>query len=184
MATGNVKTQCFTCTNTRTFSCEGCSNNYCRLCLPKHLQELDTDLEQIELDHNQFREKLDRQKRNPSEHALINEIDQWEQGSINKIRQAAKEYKDKIVHFTNNKYFVEIEKKLNDIATKLKGIRQQSEFNEIDLNQLKQNLNQLKQELEKPSTIKIRQDASSLVQKMSIVLGKFILIVQSNMRMT
>jgi chromosome segregation ATPase len=178
MATANTRTQCFTCKKqTRTFICEGCSKNFCRDDLTKHLQELDIELGEIETDHDQFRQKLNGQKMNPNEHSLIKEVDQWEKDSINKIKQTAKECKEKIINHTNNKYFIEIEKKLNDIAKELKTIRQENQFNEIDLNQLKQKLNKLKEELKKPSTIKIQQDSSPLVQKISIVIGKFVIKV-------
>jgi chromosome segregation ATPase len=153
MATENIKTQCHTCKDTRTFNCAGCSKNFCRVCLPKHLQELDTFLEQIETDHDEFREKV----------------------SINKIKQTAEECREKVINHTNNKYLIDIEEQLNDIATKLKQIRQKSQFNETDLNRLKQNLNELNEELKKPSNIKLQQDPSPLIHKISIVTGKFII---------
>jgi hypothetical protein len=177
MATSNTRTQCFTCKNeTRTFNCEGCSNNFCPDCIPKHLQELDIGLEQIKNDHDQFREKLNGQKKNPNEHSIIKQIDQWGKDSISKIKQAANECREKVINHTNNKYFIEIEKKLNDIAKELE-IRGKNQFNEIDLNHLTENLNKLKTELTKPSNIKIQQDSSPLVQKISIVIGKLIIKV-------
>jgi Mg2+ and Co2+ transporter CorA len=175
MATENIKTQCHTCKDTRTFNCAGCSKNFCRVCLPKHLQELDTFLEQIETDHDEFREKLIDQKKNPNEPSIIKEIDQWEKVSINKIKQTAEECREKVINHTNNKYLIDIEEQLNDIATKLKQIRQKSQFNETDLNRLKQNLNELNEELKKPSNIKLQQDPSPLIHKISIVTGKFII---------
>jgi hypothetical protein len=185
MATANTRTQCFTCENeTRTFNCEGCSNNFCRVCLPKHLQELDEGLERIEYDHDQFRAELTNQKKNPNEHSIIKEIDQWEKDSISKIKQAARECKDKLISLINNEYFIEIEKKLTDIAEELEKIRRKNQFNEIDLNHLTRNLNKLKTELTKPSKIKIQQDSSPLVQKISIVIRKFVIKVQINTRST
>jgi formyltetrahydrofolate synthetase len=176
MAEANASTQCFTCNKqTRLFLCEGCSKKFCREDLTKRLQEFDIVLDQIENDHDQFREKLNRQKMNPNEHSLIKEINQWETDSINKIKQTAKECKEKIINHTNNKYFIEIEKKINDIAKNLKKIRRDTQFNEIDLNQLKDKLNELQQELEKPPNIKIQQVTSPLVQKISIVIGKFVI---------
>jgi chromosome segregation ATPase len=176
MADINASTQCFTCNKqTRLFLCEGCSKKFCREDLTKRLQELDIVLGQIENDHDQFREKLNRQKMNPNEHSLIKEINQWETDSINKIKQTAKECKEKIINHTNNKYLIEIEKKINDIAKNLKKIRRDTQFNEIDLNQLKDKLNELQQELEKPPNIKIQQVTSPLVQKISIVIGKFVI---------
>jgi chromosome segregation ATPase len=174
MATANTK--CFTCNReARLFICEGCSEKFCRDCLSKHLQKLDTNLEEIKNDQDQFREKLNRQKKSPNEHPLIKEINQWEKHAIAKIEQTARTCREQVVNYTNKKYFTEIERKLNDIAKELEKIRQKNQFNEIDLDQLKENLNKLQKQLEKPSNIKIQQDSSPLVQKISIVEGKFVI---------
>jgi DNA repair exonuclease SbcCD ATPase subunit len=182
MATPNAKAQCFNCKKeTRTFNCDGCSKNFCRICLPEHLQELDIGLEQLENDHDQFRGRLDNQKKNLNECSPIKEIDQWEKESINKIIQTAKECREIVINRTNNKYFIEIEKKLNDIAKELEEFRRKHQFNEIDLKHLTQKLNKLKEEFTNLSNIKIQQDSSALVQKISIVIGKFVIKILINM---
>jgi hypothetical protein len=181
MTATNPTTQCFTCKNEPgIFTCEGCSQRFGRDCLPKHLDKLDTDLEQLKNDHDQFRETLNRQKQNPNEYSIIKdsiikEIDQWEEDSINKIKHTANECREQVINHINNEYFIEIEKKLNDIAKQLEAIRGKNQFNEINLNRLTENLNKLKEELANPSSIKIQQDSLALVQKISIVIGKFLI---------
>jgi len=37
--------------------CQGCFENFCRINLPKHLQTFGEQLDQIEKNHDQFRQK-------------------------------------------------------------------------------------------------------------------------------
>jgi chromosome segregation ATPase len=60
---------------------------------------------------------------------------------------------------------MELENQLNNLAKQMKDIRQQNEFNEIDLKQFKDKLNKLKDELDKPSNLLINP-LSPIVAKM------------------
>jgi hypothetical protein len=53
----------------------------------------------------------------------------------------------------------------------LKQIRQENDFNEINLQQLKQNLTELIEELDKPSNISIRNDSLLLINKISVLVS-------------
>jgi chromosome segregation ATPase len=169
MVIANAKTQCFSCCKeTRTFNCGGCLQNYCLNCLPIHLQKLREDLDEIEYDHDQFRQKLNDQKENPKKCSLIQEIDQWEEDSINKIKQTAEQCRQRLINYTN-KFIIEIENKLNDLVEKIKQIRYENEFNEIDLDQIKEKLNQLKEQLDKPLNVSTEQ-SSSFINKIFVIL--------------
>jgi hypothetical protein len=77
MATAIGKTECFTCKKeTRIFICEGCMQNFCLNCLPKHIQTLGQELDQIQNDHDQFRQTLNEQKEDPTKHLLVQRINQ------------------------------------------------------------------------------------------------------------
>ena len=173
MATANGKTQCSICgKETSTFNCGGCSQNFCRNDLTIHFQKLSQDLDEIENDYDQFRQKLNEQKDNPKKCQLIQQIDQWEDESINKIKQIANECRDRLINYTN-KFVIKIENKLNDITKELKRIRQENEFNEIDLDQSKQKLNKLKEELDKSSNISIEQQSSTFINKIFLINSKY-----------
>ncbi len=53
----------------------------------------------------------------------------------------------------------------------MKQIRQENDFNEINLQQLKQNLTELIEELDKPSNISIRNDSLLLINKISVLVS-------------
>jgi outer membrane murein-binding lipoprotein Lpp len=165
MATSNVKIQCFSCCKeTRTFICAGCSQHFCLNDLTIHLQKLREDLDKIENEHDQFRQKFNDQKEDPKQCPLIKEVDQWEEDSINKIKQTAEQCRKRLINYKNI-FIIEIEKKLNDLAKEIIQIRQENQFNEIDLDQFKEKLNKLKEELDKPSNVSIEQQPSSFINK-------------------
>ncbi len=170
MATANVKVRCFSCNKeTSTFICGGCSNNFCRNDLMKHLQILSQELDQIENDHDQFREKLNEHKNDPKTHLLIQKIDQWEKDSIKKIEQTATRFRERVMNYTK-KFLIQLENKLNNIAKELKRIREENEFNEVDLERFRQKLNKLKEELDQPTNISIEQQSSAFINRILVMI--------------
>ena len=90
MATANKRSECFSCRQeTRTFFCERCSQNYCFDDLTKHLQDLHRELEELGNEHDQFRQMINDEKDNFNEYSFIKQIKQWEDESINRIKQMA-----------------------------------------------------------------------------------------------
>jgi len=171
MTTATAKTRCCICTKeTSTFRCDGCLRNFCRDDLTKHLQTLSKQLDEIENDHDELRQTIIEQKEDSKKHPLIQQVDHWEEDSINKIKQTADECRQTLIKYTN-KYIIEIENKLNNLAKQLKQTRQENQFNEIDLNQLKEELTKLDEELKKPPNVSVEQENTSFINKISIILS-------------
>jgi len=178
MATATGKTRCTICQKDRTtYECKGCLQDFCYVHLGEHRQEISKLFDELDYERNIFREILTEQIKNPLNHSLIQQINQWEINSINIIQQTADEAKQLILIYTNE-YFREIEIKLKKLTKELKYIRSENDFNEINLNQLKQKLKHLEEQLDKPSNISVRQkDSSSFINKISVLisLGKCIM---------
>jgi hypothetical protein len=171
MATANGKAQCFICNKEKnTYICRGCSKEFCFSHLTEHRQTLNKQFDEIENDRNLFRQLLSEQKEDRKIRPLIQEIDQWEEDSIKKIKQTTKECKEILFEHTN-KYIIEMEIKLTKLTEELKEIREEDEFNEIDLNQIKTKLTKLTKEFEQPADIYIRQDSSSFINKISVIVS-------------
>jgi hypothetical protein len=184
MATATGKTQCFICSKPKsTYKCGGCAKEFCFIHLTEHRQIVSKEFDEIENDRNLLRQLLSELKEDPKIRPLIQQIDEWEEDSIKKIRQIAKECKQMLFQHTN-KYIAQMEIKLTKLTEQLKEIRIEDEFNEIDLNEIKTNLTKLAIEFEQPSDIYIRQDSSSFINKISVVVssGKCVhmLIILSN----
>jgi outer membrane murein-binding lipoprotein Lpp len=169
MAKATPTGQCSICfKKPGTFICGGCLQNFCHNDLTKHVQNLGKELDGIENDHDEFRQILNDQKNDSTKRSLIQEIDKWEEDSINNIKQTAEECRQELINYTN-KFIIKIENKLDDLAKELKQTREEHEFNEIHLNRFKQNLNKLKQELDKPSSVSIQQESSKFINKIFVI---------------
>ncbi len=63
MATTNINTQCSICNEeTSTFICRGCSKDFCFNHLTEHRQSINKQFDEIENDHDQFRQIITEQK--------------------------------------------------------------------------------------------------------------------------
>src|ERR1700733_4792261 len=95
MATTTLNTHCFICNKKKaTFKCTGCLEEFCYKHLTDHRQELNKQLNDIEMNHNLLRQTLNQNIENPNNHFLIQKIDQWEQDSMKKIQETAKQARD------------------------------------------------------------------------------------------
>ncbi|CAF1374226.1 unnamed protein product [Rotaria sp. Silwood1] len=171
MATGTGKAQCSKCNKVKSaVRCEGCLRMFCYEDLPRHHQELSKELDEIESNRNLFRQTLTEQTREPKNHSLIKQINQWEEDSIKKIKQTAHECRQILLQHMAE-HITQIEVNLAQLTDKLKETRQENDFNEIILNQFKNTLTQLAKELDKPLNISIKQENTVLINPISVVVS-------------
>ncbi|CAF4065043.1 unnamed protein product [Adineta steineri] len=169
MATANSRVQCFVCNKEKnTYNCKGCSNEFCFQHLTEHRQKIETQLEEIINDHDQFQQTIIQQKQSPPNSSLIQQINQWEINSIHQIQQAAEECRKTLIKVTQ-KLIDGVEKKFIELSQKLKEIREENEFNEIDLNNFQLKLTQITKEFLQPANISIRQDSQEFIKKISVI---------------
>jgi uncharacterized protein YaaR (DUF327 family) len=175
MATSTIKNRCVICNKEKaSFRCEGCSQTFCNKDANEHRQELSKQLDEIEVTHDLLRQTLNEQTIDSQKHPLIEQINQWEENSIRKIQQTAKEAKELII-----KHTTEIEIKLAKLTDQLRENREENDFVETDLNKWREELKRL-EEYVKPSHISIQQGFVPLVTKIFVqISGKdFIFIVR------
>ncbi|CAF0899357.1 unnamed protein product [Adineta steineri] len=169
MATANSRAKCSICNKANaTCLCSGCSKEFCFQHLTEHRQTLDKQLNEIINDHDQFQQTIIQQKQNPPNSSLIQQINQWEKNSIEKIQQTALQCRETVIKLTQ-KSINDIEKKFIELSNKLKEIREENEFNEIDLNNFQLKLTQITKEFLQPSNISIRQDSQEFIKKISVI---------------
>jgi hypothetical protein len=157
----NTKTLCLICndeTKKITYFCKGCSNEYCYEHLGEHRHQLNNQLEFLINNYNQFQQELNEQKPNSS---LIEKINEWENESIEKIQQRAKECRTMVIKYTKIETN-QIQKKFCQLIQQLKQIEKENQFNEIDLNQIQNQLKQMTEEFLDPSKISIQQDSDKI----------------------
>jgi hypothetical protein len=179
MAKRISKAHCVKCRKDRSTSkCAGCSQEFCYNHFIHHHQELSEKLGEIEMNRDLLRQTLNEQTNNPKQHSLIKQINQWEKDSIKIIEQTAKECRESSFKHTA-KSVNQIEINLTKLTDEMREIRKENDFNEIDLNQLKNKLAQLQKELEKPANFSVQHESTSLINKIRIVASsrKFVFII-------
>lgn len=164
--TSTKKTCCICARNKITYICEGCSHHFCLDHLAEHRKNLGEQLDQIENDHNELRQAISDQRKNPTASSSIEQINQWEMDSINKIKQIAAQYRQKLTNYSN-RCVIGIEKRLSDLAQQLKEMHQENEFTEIDINHFKERLSILKGEFSRPVNVSIEQRSTCFINKIS-----------------
>jgi hypothetical protein len=98
----------------------------------------------------------------------MQQITKWENDSIKKIKQTAEESRQ-IFMEQAIQCFNEIEIKLNKLNNAIIETREENEFNEIVLEQLKIKLTTLLEELARSPNISIHRDSSSYVSRVFLV---------------
>ncbi|CAF1407535.1 unnamed protein product [Adineta steineri] len=163
------KTQCFTChRENNTYTCEGCSNRFCVIHLTEHQQLLNEQLHHIIDGYNEFKQRINQQKQSPLNHSLIKKIDQWERNSIEKVKQKAQECREVIIELLQT-CINNIEMKFNDLNKQIQQLQKENDFNEIQLNHLRNQLRKITEELHSPSNISIQRESQSLINDISII---------------
>ncbi|CAF0719615.1 unnamed protein product [Adineta steineri] len=137
-------------------------------CFTKHQQILNEELNHIINDYDQFKQRINEQKQNPQNHSLIKQINQWERNSIEIIQQKAEDYREVLIKFVET-FIYDIEIKFNDLSKQMKQIHEENEFNEINLNYLRNQLIEIIKELNNPSYISIQQDSAAFINEILIL---------------
>ena len=170
MATASNKTICIICEKIKvTYICQGCSNHFCFPHLSEHRTNIAREFDELQNDHDQLRQQIIDWKNDFTKHPLIKQIDQWEEDSIKKIQQQAKQCKKEWINYSNT-FLLKMEKKLHDLAERIKEIHREDAFNEIDVNHLKRTSENLEKQLNQPANVFIHKKSTSFINKISLVL--------------
>ncbi|CAF1363270.1 unnamed protein product [Adineta steineri] len=165
----NNKNECFTCNKRKTTSsCEGCSKRFCSEDLTEYKQILNDELYDVINDYDQFKQRLDDRKPTSHDLCLIDQINQWRRNSIEKIRQKANDCIEIIVK-SSQTFLNNIEMKFSDLNEQLKQIHSEHEFNEINLEYLRNELMKIKKELNNPSETYFQQESRPFIDEISII---------------
>lgn len=153
---------------------EGCSKDFSDDPKLDHHQESNELLNEFEVNRNFIQQSIDQQRTEARTHPLIQEIDQWEIESTNKIKQIAEENRKLLLSFTSTQVS-RMESKLNNLTYRLNQSRQENELTATNLMEWNQELIQFKEELIELSNIKIKYDSTPFITQVHVdipILGK------------
>ncbi|CAF0999097.1 unnamed protein product [Rotaria sordida] len=152
------------CNSVGILKCEGCSQIFCQKHVDEHRDFLNYQLDEIALQHDTLQQMITEQKnKDKNYHPLLKQIDKWEQDSITKIQQTAKEARQQTeILFGSQKEM--ISKELHDLAEELEKARIDDDFVEIDLCQWTNMLEELKHNVNNVSSSAIiNEDPTKLL---------------------
>ncbi|CAF0912636.1 unnamed protein product [Adineta steineri] len=136
--------------------------------LIEHRQILNNELHHITNEYNEFKQTINEQKQNPQNHSLVKQIDQWERNSIEKIQQKAQEYREILIK-SSQKCINDAEMKFNNLNEQIKQFQKENEFNEINLEYLRNELIEITKELYDSLDISIQQNSQPFINDISII---------------
>ncbi|UJR16015.1 hypothetical protein I4U23_002930 [Adineta vaga] len=149
-------------------NCEGCSQALCTKHFIEHRQLLTEQLDIIIGERDQFQETLNQSTINSKIHPFIQQIDDWENKSIAKIREKAENLRSELFQFTTV-HIDHLSKKLQDLSKKLREAKEHESFVETDLCNWNESVNVLRNELTLSSAFRISQcDTNPFIQNISI----------------
>jgi hypothetical protein len=138
----------------------------------EHRQGLGRQMDELSLDHDQFRQNLTEQMEANRNHPLLKQIDEWEQKAIDQIHQNADEIRQQLLTILS-KHQKNLSTTLTSITHELNQARENDDYFERDLNEWTQKINKLKEQLCGTEAIDIEQGDSSitLISKPLIIIS-------------
>jgi hypothetical protein len=136
------------------FTCDGCEQSFCRKHSDGHRQELGVQMDNIGQEYDLLQRELNKKA---EEHSLLTRIDRWEQESVDKIHQVAKQARIDLRQLIDqNKN--DLKTSMTQITHELQSSRESEDYTELDLNGWIDQLKKFRSELEKPLTPNIIND--------------------------
>ncbi|CAF1150247.1 unnamed protein product [Adineta steineri] len=168
MAMPNNKTRCFICNEDKiTYPCVGCLRNFCLMDLTKHRQILNEELNHIANDYKEFKQRFNEERSNSQDRALIDQINQWEVDSNEKIKQKAEECRE--IVYKSSKVLNDIEMKFNNRHEQIQQFQKENEFDEINLEYFRNQLRKITAEVNYLPKTFIEQDYQPFINEISVI---------------
>jgi hypothetical protein len=149
MANATTSRQCSKCKqNIGSFNCEGCREIFCTKHSLEHRQELCTRFEQLMTEHNVILQQMnDKKQQNESlKKDFSCRIDAWENNMIEEVRERAKQVRQQLDEFINNRD-ITIICRIQPLADEIRTRYEKEDFFERDIERIKQTINQVQQEV-------------------------------------
>ena len=167
MASASSPNSCVKCPKGRAQTiCSGCQQWLCVKHFNEHRQELTHEMEGVSQQHNEFHQDFVSPNNNP--HPLFIRINNWEQRSIERIRQVAHDVRQNLKeHLNTNKR--KLERSFDEIGAELRSSRENEDYTEIELQRWVNQLTEIRQQLFHPPTIQMIHDGDDLSEKIPLI---------------
>ncbi|CAF0781858.1 unnamed protein product [Adineta steineri] len=142
------------------FLCHGCEKNFCQLHASEHREHLQKSMNVIYHNYDSVKQNIKGQTTEQYQHSLMVQVNQWEQESIEKIRQYAQETRQELT-ITVRQRSDNLKEKLEQLKQELDKARQTGGFYENDLKEWTEKLNEIRRTFAGQQTININEASHS-----------------------
>jgi vacuolar-type H+-ATPase subunit I/STV1 len=148
------------------YFCIGCKKHFCKKDFHNHRETLNNELYGYIEDRNTLQEKISKpnQQKNICSPLLL-QIDEWQQQTIEKVKQAAEQARQQVMQILNSKG-TEITSEFEKLSQELIQLKETEDFTEQDLKRLKQTINRLNEDLKQLAqapTIELHREESQKI---------------------
>ncbi|CAF4638734.1 unnamed protein product, partial [Rotaria sp. Silwood1] len=150
MATDNESTLCSICSKPSAKSfCTGCKKYFCRKDFKEHEQQLSMTFDnEIVRSHDELLDLIQKlEKSNYLSLHIFDQIEQWKQITINKVKKAADKAQHELTQLIENRKILII-KQLEPITKEIRSLREEENIVETDIDRLRKKINDMRQKLE------------------------------------
>ena len=124
----------------------------------------------LENDQHQHQKMLTQEKESMTILPLIEQIDKWEHDSVQLIQQTAHQCRQTIMRIMNTS-LNEFENKFSELGDQIKRLRQEHDYQEMDISHLRTKLAQITEELPPSTNVFIQQDFQPFINKISVIVS-------------
>ncbi|CAF4807290.1 unnamed protein product, partial [Rotaria sp. Silwood1] len=150
MATDNESTLCSICSKPSAKSfCTGCKKYFCRKDLREHEQQLSIAFDnEIVRSHDELLDLIQKlEKSNYLPLDVFNQIEQWKETTINKVKKAADKAQYELTQLIESRK-ITIIKQFEPITKEIRSLREEENIVETDIDRLREKINDMRQKLE------------------------------------
>lgn len=170
----SMKSPCIICGKMAgVFACRGCSENFCLRHTGVHREQLQKLMDEILQNYDQFRRNLQGQSVEQCEEILTEQINRWEEQSMEKIRQLARDTRQQLTRIVRDQN-ENFRARLAQLKEQIDLARQDGGFYENDLKDWTDRLEQLRRDFLAQQSIEIEQTNTSMsfIPRISLPLDR------------
>ncbi|CAF0880900.1 unnamed protein product [Didymodactylos carnosus] len=152
------------------FACQGCERVFCKKHSFEHRQELAKELDKVVKEHDVILTQLQSFETtiDVTSHALLDQIDKWEQHAKKMTQKAVDEARSKVLQsLSDNNH--QLTKECRLLIEDIRPSWESEDYVETDLKKWRRQLDKIKDEFSMPKNIRIENDLLSLKHMLNVI---------------
>jgi hypothetical protein len=164
--------QCSICNKLGPMHCTGCDEYFCSKDFKTHREGIFNEMDKIVEERNRLQDVINNTvQSNDQQNPVIEQINQWQNNIIEKVKQVAAQARQQAIQLLNSKR-MKINTEFNDFSQELAHLKESEDYVEHDLRRLNQMISQFEQDLRQSTqqtTIEIHTEQSDEINWDSLI---------------